>query len=63
MTEITHPASIITTICVSYFVSGGLGKEHGTTKPPPNKRIQERSNERSRVLSYSRILLLGIHFG
>ena len=41
MTEITHPARIITTICMSYFVSGGLGKEHGITKPPPTKRIQE----------------------
>lgn len=43
MTKITHPAGIITTICVSYFVSGGLGKKHGITKPPPTKRIQERS--------------------
>ena len=28
---------------MSYFMTGGLGKEHGTNKPPPTGRVQERS--------------------
>ena len=28
---------------MSYFTSGGPGKEHGTNKPPPTERIWERS--------------------
>ena len=28
---------------MSYFTTGGPGKEHGTNKPPPTRRIQERS--------------------
>ena len=28
---------------MSYFITGGPGKEHGTNKPPPTGRIQERS--------------------
>ena len=28
---------------MSYFTSGGPGKEHGTNKPPPTGRIWERS--------------------
>ena len=31
------------TIRMSSFTTGGPGKEHGTNKPPPIKRIQERS--------------------
>ena len=28
---------------MSYFTTGGPGKEHGTNKPPPTRRILERS--------------------
>ena len=31
------------TICLSYFTTAGPGKEHGINKPPPTRRIQERS--------------------
>ena len=30
-------------MCMSYFTTGGPGKEHGTNKPPPTGRIWERS--------------------
>ena len=30
------------TICVSYFTTGGPTKEHGTNKPSPTRRVQER---------------------
>ena len=33
----------IGTICISCFTTGGPGKEHGTNKPPPTRRIRERS--------------------
>ena len=36
------PGTLVT-ICVSYFKTGGLGKEHRTNKPPPARRVLERS--------------------
>ena len=36
------PGTIVT-ICMSYFMTGGPGKEHGTNKLPPTGRVQERS--------------------
>ena len=30
-------------ICMSCFLTGGSGKEHGTNKPPPTRRVWERS--------------------
>ena len=36
------PGTIVT-ICMSYFRTGGPGKEHETNKPPPTGRVQERS--------------------
>ena len=33
------------TICMSCFMTGGPGNEHGTNKPPPTGRVQERSKE------------------
>ena len=31
------------TICMSCFTTGGPGKEHGTNKPSPTRRVRERS--------------------
>ena len=31
------------TICMSCFTTGGPGKEQGTNKPPPTRRVRERS--------------------
>ena len=33
----------IATICMSCFMTGGPSKEHGTNKPPPTRRAQERT--------------------
>ena len=33
----------IVTICMSCFMTGGPGKEQGTNKPPPTRRVPERS--------------------
>ena len=30
---------------MGYFTTGGPGKGHGTNKPPPTRRVQERSKE------------------
>ena len=40
-----HPPwpGTVVTICVSYFMTGEPSKEHGTNKPPPIGRVQERS--------------------
>ena len=40
-----HPPwpGTIATICMSCFMTGGPGKEHGPNKPPPTGRVQERS--------------------
>ena len=36
------PGTIVT-ICMSCFMTGGPGKEQGTNKPPPTRRVRERS--------------------
>jgi len=36
------PGTIVT-ICMSCFMTGGSGKEQGTNKPPPTRRVRERS--------------------
>ena len=36
------PGTIVT-ICMSCFRTGGPGKEHRTNKPPPTRRVRERS--------------------
>ena len=41
------------TICMSYFMPGGPGKEHGTNKPPPSRRVQERSKGDTTCLTTS----------
>ena len=51
------------TICMSYFMRGGPGKEHRSNKPPPTGRIWERSKEMPRILSLSRLLLNALHLG
>ena len=35
------------TICMSYFITGGPGKEHRPNKPLPRERIQKRSKGQS----------------
>ena len=42
------------TICMSCFIIGGPGKEHGTNKPPPTSRVQERSKGDTTCLTTSR---------
>ena len=44
------PGTIVTT-CVSYLVTGGLGKEYGANKLTPNGRFQERSKGERRLQS------------
>lgn len=51
----------IATICLSYFLTGGLGKKHGTNKSPPTRRIQKRSKGDVTCLLPPRILLATIH--
>ena len=42
LTETACPGQAKTvTVCMSYFITGDPGKEHGTNKPPPTGRIQE----------------------
>ena len=44
LTETARPGQAKTvTMCMSYFTTGDPGKEHGTNKPPPTRRIRERS--------------------
>ena len=44
-TDWNHPPwpGTIVTICMSCFTTGGTAKEHGTKKPPPTRRVWERS--------------------
>ena len=43
-TETARPGQVKTvTICMNYFTTGDPGKGHGTNKPPPTRRIRERS--------------------
>ena len=48
---------------MSCFTTGGPGKERRTNKPPPTRRVQERSKGDTTCLTTSRILLSGIHLG
>ena len=41
LSKTTHPGTIVT-ICMSYFMARGPGKEHRTNKSPPTGRIWER---------------------
>ena len=50
--------STTVTICMSCFMIGGPGKEHGTNKPPPTGRVQERSKGDTRCPTTPRILLM-----
>ena len=46
LTETAHPGQApIVTICMSYFVTGSLGREHRSNKPAPTQRVWERANE------------------
>ena len=38
---------------MSYFMTGGPGKEHRTNKPPPTRRVQERSKGDTTCLTTS----------
>ena len=41
------------TICASNFMTGAPGKEHGTNKPPPTGRVQDRSKGDTTCLTTS----------
>ena len=56
------PGTILT-ICVSCFMTGDPGKEHGTNKPPSTGRVQERSKWDTTCPTTPRILLSSIHLG
>ena len=44
------PGTLVTT-CMSCLTTGGPGKKHGTKKPPPTRRVQERSKGDSMCLT------------
>ena len=46
------PGTIVTT-CMSCFMTGGPTKEHGTNKPPPTGRVQDRSKGDTTCLTTS----------
>ena len=46
------PGAIVT-ICMSCFMTGGPGKEQGTNKPPPTRRVGERSKGDTTCLTTS----------
>ena len=46
------PGTIVT-ICMSCFMTGGPGKEQGTNKPPPTRRVRERSKGDNTYLTTS----------
>ena len=48
---------------MSYFMTGGPGKEHGTNKPPPTKESGKGQKETPRVHPLPRIPLTSIHLG
>ena len=54
---------MIVTICMNNFITGSLGKKHRTNKPPPTRRIWERSKGDTTCLPTSRIFFAGIHLG
>ena len=41
------------TICMTCFTTGGPGKEQGTNKPPPTRRVRERSKGDTMYLTTS----------
>ena len=44
LTETAHPwPGTIVIVRMSCFTTGGPGKEHRTNKPPPSRRVRERS--------------------
>ena len=45
------------------FTTGGPGKEQGTNKPPPTRRVQKGQKETPPARPPPRILLSGIHLG
>ena len=49
------------TVFVSYFTTGGPGKEQGTNKPPTENSAKVK--RRHCVLPLPRILLAGFHLG
>ena len=65
LTETAHPSQELCTviICVSYFTTGGPGKENRTSKSPPTGRVWERSKGDTTRLTTSQILIAGIHLG
>ena len=63
LTETAHPPGTIVTIRMSCFTTGGPGKEHGTNKPSPTWRVQERSKNDAACPATPRILLAGIRLG
>ena len=52
VTEIDWSGTIVT-ICVSYFTTGSPSKEHGTSKSPSTRRVQERSKGDTTCLTIS----------
>ena len=62
-TDWSHPPwpSTTVTICMSCFMIGGPGKEHGTNKPPPTGRVQGRSKGDTKCPTTSQNLLTGIY--
>ena len=46
------PGTIVT-ICMSCFMTGGPGKKQGTNKPPPTRRVRERSKGDNTYLTTS----------
>ena len=46
------PGTIVT-ICMNCFMTGGPGKEQGTNKPPPTRRVQETSKGDNNCLTTS----------
>ena len=54
-TDWSHPSWPATTvaICMRCFTTGGPGKEHGTNKPPPARRVQEKSKGDTTCLTTS----------
>ena len=51
------------TLAMSCFTTGGPGKEQGTNKPPPTRRVQEGQKETPPARPPPRILLSGIYLG
>ena len=61
-TETAHDGGTTVTVGLSHFPTRGPGKEHGTNKPPPSGRVQEKSKGAPGALPPPRTLP-GIHLG